>query len=701
MRKIIIAVLVLVVIVSATAFLVYRYKHKPLPTSIGWKAHVITIAGDGSPRMRDGKPSAFSDPFGVAIAPDGTIYVADAGESNRIRKISPDGNVSALAGGSEGFADGVGPSASFSTPSALALGPDANLYVADTGNNRIRKITPAGKVSTVAGDGTAGYVDGPAATAQFNGPVGLAVSRGGDIYVADTYNDVIRMITTEGQVTTIAGGGTPGYADGEQKVALFDTPSGIIVVENSSLIIADTGNRRLRKVSAEGNVTTLPISGEELSRPIGLAFSHDHFLYVTELDRSRVIQVAPDGVARVVAGSGAGFADGSDGAMFNQPTGIAIGPRVNKPTELFVADSGNYLVRKLDQTPVSGTAILLGPLPKLTNETLGEQSLIWPIDPQDRPHEVVATMGEVRGSFDSDDSRHHLHSGLDVFGPYGETVRAVRSEKVTTPLANWGFDSLNEGFRVATISYIHMHVGRDKDGKMFDDSRFIAVNSAEGKLARVRIRRGTRFKPGDAVGTINKMYHVHLNVGPPGGEINPLSLAPVGFKDDIAPTIEKDGIQLFDSSGSRLQEKQDGRLLVRGPVRIVVDAFDRTNMNPDRRRLGLYKLGYQVLKADGTPAPGFDAPRINLLFNRLPWDREATKVAYADESGITVYGSKTTRFLYEVTNTVLDGQFARGVWDTSQLPKGDYVLRIIVADFSGNEGQNGRDVLIRVNQLNP
>jgi sugar lactone lactonase YvrE len=677
MRKILFAAIVLVVLGSATGFFVYRYKNRPVPTVIGWKAHVSTIAGDGSPLV-------LSDPFGVAVGADGTIYVADAGESNRIRKISPDGSVTTLAGGSEGFADGAGTSASFNTPSALALGPDGNLYVADSGNNRIRKITPDGTVSTVAGNGTAGYVDGPAATAEFNGPIGLAVSSSGDIYVADTYNDVIRMITTAGEVTTIAGGGTPGYADGEQKTALFDTPSGIIVVENSSLIVADTGNRRLRKVSAEGNVTTLPISGEELSRPVGLVFSHDHFLYITELDESRVLQVAPNGVARVIA------------SEFNQPTGIAIGSHANKPTELFVADSGNYLVRKLDQITVSGAATSVDPLPKLTNDTLRQQSLIWPVDPQQSPHEVVATMGEVRGSFDSTDSRDHLHSGLDVFGAYGETARAVRSEKVTSPQPNWGFDSLNEGFRVGVVSYIHLHVGRDKDEKMFDDPRFIPVHDGEGKLVRVRVKRGTRFKPGDAVGTINKMYHVHLNIGPPGGEINPLSLGPIGFKDDIAPTIEKDGIQLFDANGVRFTQKNGERLLVSGPVRIVVDAFDRTNLNPNRRRLGLYKVGYQVLKTDGTPASGFEQPRINILFNRLPDDREATKVAYADESGITVYGSKTTRFLYEVTNTVRDGQVARGVWDTSQLPKGDYVLRIIAADFSGNEAQQGRDVLVTV-----
>lgn len=696
MRKLLVVILLLAIAGAIFGYLLYR--RRPLPTPVGWRAHVSTIAGNGSPVSPDGEQSGFSDPFGVAVAKDGTIYVADAGESNRIRKISPDGNVTTLAGGSEGFGDGVGLSALFNTPSALALGPGGNLFVADTGNNRIRKITPEGRVTTVAGDGTAGYVDGPAAKARFNGPIGLAVSEGGDIYVADTYNDVIRMITTEGEVTTIAGAGSPGYADGEQKAARFDTPCGIVIV-NNTLIVADTGNDLLRRVSAEGNVTTFAVSAQNLSSPIGLAVSHDNYLYVTELDRSRVLQIAPDGGTRLVAGDGPGFADGADAARFNQPTGIAIGPITNKPIELYVADSGNYLIRKLDQTTTTGAATPADAYPKLTNETLGEQSLLWPFDPQKSPHEVAATMGEVRGSFDTDDSRHHLHSGLDVFGGYGEPVRAVRSEKVTGPIPNWGLDSINEGFRVGAISYIHIHVGRDKDAKMFDDPRFLPVNDAAGKLARVRVKRGTRFSTGDTVGTVNRMYHVHLNVGPPGGEINPLSLSPIGFTDTIAPTIEKDGIQLFDVSGKRLEETQGDRLLVRGPVRIVVDAFDRTNMNAERRRLGLYKLGYQVLKTDGSPAPGFEKPRVTILFNRLPGDREATKVAYADESGITVYGSKTTRFLYEVTNTVRDGRAARGEWDTSQLPKGDYILRIIAADFSGNEAQEGRDVAVSV--INP
>lgn len=671
MRKLLLLVLVLLILGSAAGYIIFRLTRKPLPTPRAWRAHVITVAGDGS-------PANLADPFGVAVGDDSTVYFSESGNSNRIRKISPEGVVTTLAGGSEGYADGAGAQAQFNTPSALAIDADGNLFVADTGNNRIRKITPEGVVTTVAGDGTAGYVDGPAAQARFNGPIGVAIDKQRNLFVADTYNDRIRKISSEGQVTTVAGGGQPGYVDGPAASALFDTPCAVAVASDGSLIVADTGNRQLRKITADSNVTTLP-ANNDLSRPIALAATHDGFLYVTDSNHSRVVQIAPDSSTHVIA------------SQFIQPAGVAINP---KTYDLYVADSGNYLVRRLtQQSEATAQAAPLEDLPKLTNETLGQESLIWPIAPQDSPHEVVATLGEVRGSFDSPDSRHHLHSGLDVSGQYNETVRVIRDEKVTSPLPNWGLDSLNEGLRVGIVSYIHMHVGRDKDGKMFDDPRFIPINEGE-KLIRIRIKRGTRFKIGDALGTVNRMYHVHMNIGPSGGEINPLSLSPVGFVDDKAPTIES--IQLFDNTGTQIKAKPSDRLSVTGNIRIVVDAYDRTNMNPERRRLGLYKLGYQLLNADGSPAQGFSEPRITILFNRLPPDDEATKVAYAEESGITVYGSAKTRFLYEVTNQVRDGRAERGSWDTSQLPKGDYILRIIAADFSGNEAQEGRDLKITI-----
>ncbi|HEY0169794.1 MAG TPA: NHL repeat-containing protein [Pyrinomonadaceae bacterium] len=738
--------------------------HRPArrATQAGWAARVATVAGDGSPGARDGAAAgaSFGEPYGVAVGPDGSVYVSDAGESNRIRRLTPLGEVLTVAGGRDGFADGAGAAAAFSTPSGLAMDAAGNLYVADTGNNRVRRVTPEGVVATVAGDGAAGFRDGAGAQAQFDAPVGVAVGREGEVYVADTYNDRVRVITKDGSVRTLAGTGTPGHADGGAlDAALFDTPCGLAVAEAGEVFVADTGNNRLRKITKDGQVSTLnlyappdpapaanagaanahvidvtttgdagasitpappPASAApfELSRPVGLALTRDGFLYVTELDRGRVVQVAPDGAARVIAGRGPGFADG-DGrtsARFNQPAGIALA----EDGSLVVADAANYLVRHVTRAQApgdearerggllsslssseaerEGVAPALptreGVLPRIDVASLGA-SFPWPLDPQDRWHEMAATMGEVRGSYGTDDSRHHLHSGVDVFGVLGQTVRAVREEKVSSPLANWGFGGLNEGVRAGLMTYVHLRVGRDgRDEMLGGVTPFVAVRDAEGKVERVRLRRGTRLRVGDALGTINRMYHVHMNLGPAGAELNPLALPFPGFTDAAAPKIEPDGVWLFDEAGARVNEKKGGRPRLRGKVRIVVDAFDQVDGNQARRRLGLYRLGYQLLTPDGHPAPGFERVRVNIEFNRLPPGDEPTKIAYADESGITVYGSARTRFLYELTNTVRDGLAARGSWDTGELPPGDYTLRIVAGDFHGNESTHDLPVTL-------
>lgn len=717
---------------------------EPSRTPAGWRARVSTPAGSGAPGYADGaaRETRFADPFGIAAAPDGSVYVADAGESNRIRKVSPEGSVTTLAGGREGFADGVGAAASFNTPSALALDAAGNLYVADTGNNRVRKVTPEGVVTTLAGDGGAGYVDGPAAQARFDSPVGIAVDKDGNVYVADTYNDRVRIITKDGVVKTLAGSGTPGNADGASASASFDTPCGVVVNEAGEVYVADTGNDRLRKITKDGQVSTLNLSDPasnaqpiaaatdgnanvlnngnanvpspvtfELSNPVGLAITHDGFLYVTELDRSRVVQVAPDGAARVIAGRGPSFADGegSGEARFNQPAGLALA----HDGSLVVADAANYLVRRVSpsqtgegasssnatQTASAQAAPVNSQpsevLPRISVGEFGE-TFPWPVDPQDKWHEIVGTMGEVRGSYDTNDSRHHLHSGVDVFGLYGQTVRVVREEKVASPLPNWGFGGLNEGVRVGLMTYVHLRVGRDEQDRMLEGTRFTPVRDEAGKVSRVRVRRGTRMRVGDALGTINRMFHVHMNLGPPGAEVNPLSLPLPGLTDKTPPTIERDGVRLFDESGTELKEKRGGRLLLRGKVRIVVDAYDQVDGNQSRRRLGLYKLGYQLLTPDGSPAQGFESPRVNFEFNRLPPGPDAPKIAYADESGITVYGSQRTRFLYELTNNVRDGRTSRALWDTSQLPEGDYTLRVLAADFAGNEADANRDLPVTI-----
>lgn len=696
--------------VGALAFFLYQrlWREKPKRTVFGERYVVTTLAGDGSPGFNDGtlNQARFADPFGVAIDSKGILYIADAGENNRIRKITPDGMVTTLAGAEEGFQDGQGASARFNTPSALAVDAHDNLYVADTGNNAIRKIAPDGTVMTLAGGGDAGYQDGTARDARFNAPVGVAVDSEGNVYVADTYNDRIRKVTKEGQVTTVAGGAaSPGYLDGTAMSAGFDTPCGVLVAATGELYIADTGNNAIRKITKDGQVTTLvssaPLADNQslLLAPVGLALTHDGILYATGNDRGRVAQIRQDGSVFAFAGAGSGFSDG-EAARFNSPAGVAI----DKRGALYIADSANYLVRKLmppEEVKASSGAqavqsqVASGVLPRLTRETVGAGEFPWPVDPQRKWHEVTATLGEVRGNYDGE-ARDHLHSGIDIQGAMGATVRAVYDEKVSDPLSNWGFGDLGEGLRVHLMTYVHMRVGRSQQDRPFDDSRFITVPGEENKPARVRVRRGTRFRVGDALGTINRMYHVHLNYGPSGAQANPLVLPFIDFRDAVSPRLERDGIRLFNQSGERLTEMRRGRLVVRGNVSIVVEAYDQVDDNAARRRLGLYKLGYQILRPDGTPAPGFDEPRINIEFNRLPPARDAVRIAYWDASGITVYGSSTTRFLYVVTNIVRDGRASTDTWRASELSAGDYILRIYGADYAGNEISNGRDLPISI-----
>ncbi len=251
--------------------------------------------------------------------------------------------------------------------------------------------------------------------AQFNGPIGLAVMTSGNIYVADTYNDRDSHDHSRwpGQHcrgrghSRLCGRRTEG---GALRHALRHRRSRM-----TTLIVADTGNDRLRKISAGRQRHYVSVTGQDLSSPIGLAVTHDNFLYVTELDRSRVVQIAPDGAARVIAGDGPGFADGSTlAASISQPES-RLDRRVTNQRSCILPIAATIWfeswTRQHAECSNAGRS-----LPKLTNETLEQQSLLWPFDPQKSPHEVVATIGEVRGSFDSDDSRHHLHSGLDVFG---------------------------------------------------------------------------------------------------------------------------------------------------------------------------------------------------------------------------------------------------------------------------------------------
>lgn len=661
----------------------------PGPPPAGLPARIESVAGNGHRGVRDGARSEarFDDPFGIAVAADGTALIADGGASNRIRRVHPDGRVDTFAGSLEGFSDGRGADARFHTPSGLALDAGGVLYVADTGNHAIRRIAPDGTVTTLAGTGEAGFLDGPAAQARFHAPTGVAVDAAGRVFVADGFNDRIRVIEA-GAVRTLAGDGRPGFVDGIGAQARFDTPSGLALDATGALWIADTGNHALRRVAPDGTTTTLALHGDEPdaapASPVSIAIDAQQRLYVGELAQGRVLQIEADGRARVLTGR-------DMAQRLARPAGLAF----DRFGRLWVADAAAYRVHRITQVRRAGAKqnlanVAVGPA---TDAALPDTRGRWPLAPQDGWHEVVGTLGEVRGNFRGE-SRSHLHAGFDVRGDVGTPVLAIADAKVASPYAASGFGDQSERLAIDDLTYIHMRVGRTPRGDVLDP-RFQLIAGDDGHPMRVRIPRGTHIRAGEAIGTINAQAHVHLVVGPSGYQRNAVVLGFRNFVDTVAPRI--DDIELRDALDVPLTAREAGRVVVprdAGGLQIVVEAWDQVDGNLARRRLGLHALGYQILTADGTPVTGFDAPRMTIVFDRMPPHREAVRVAYAGDSGITVHGAARTRFRYVVTNTVRDGRLETGLWDADALPAGDYLVRITARDASGNEAITNRDLAI-------
>jgi sugar lactone lactonase YvrE len=320
---------------------------------------VSTMAGSGSAGSADGIGSAasFNYPTGVAVNAGGTeVYIADL-ENHTIRKISASGVVTTLAGsGTAGSADGTGTAASFHWPYQLALDASGNVYVSDYKNQKIRKITPAGVVTTLAGSGTAGSADGTGAAAQFNFPAGLAVEPGGTVYVSDYLSHTIRKITPAGVVTTLAGSGSIGNADGIGTAASFCYPVGM-AVNGGTLYVADSCNNTIRKVdTTTGLVSTWVGSGSassndgngtaaSISSPHALSMDASGNLYASDWAGQKIRQISPAGEVTTLAGTGAvGSSDGTcTAATFSHPTGVAV----DANGTVYVADYGNHKIRKI------------------------------------------------------------------------------------------------------------------------------------------------------------------------------------------------------------------------------------------------------------------------------------------------------------------------------------------------------------------
>ena len=328
---------------------------------------VSTICGNVLLGTANGtlETARFAFPQGIAVASPDIIFVGD-NMNYRIQKVDVAGNnVSTLAGpppaaivmmAPAGYINATGSDARFSNPIALAADAAGNIYVADHENCAIRKISPAGIVTTFAGGEPKepGYADASGTAARFNGPTGVAVDKDGYVYVVDRKNYRIRKITPMGAVSTLAGNGVQGATDGTGSAALFDQPYGLEVDASGNVYVAD-GNR-LRKITPMGVVTTLAGSAEKgftdgtgtnarFSTIVDVAVDAGGYLYVTDLENNCVRRITPSGVVTTLAGTGAaGTSDGiGTEAMFNAPTGIDI----DATGTLYLVEMASNRVRKI------------------------------------------------------------------------------------------------------------------------------------------------------------------------------------------------------------------------------------------------------------------------------------------------------------------------------------------------------------------
>ena len=321
---------------------------------------VTTFAGSGAQGSADGTGTAasFMFPSGVTVDASGNVYVADT-LNHKIRKISPGGVVGTLAGsGTQGSTDGTGTAASFNQPKGVAVDASGNVYVADTQNSKIRKISSSGVVTSLAGSGTQGSMDGTGTAASFNQPTGVAVDASGNVYVADTQNSKIRKISSSGVVTSLAGSGTQGSTDGTGTAASFNQPTGVAIDASGNVYVADIDNNKIRKISSSGVVTTLAGSGTSgstdgagmgasFSMPRGVVVDASGTVYVADFGNKKIRKISSDGVVTTLAGSGTvGSTDGAGTvASFNYPAGIAI----DTSGTVYVADMSNCKIRKIVQ----------------------------------------------------------------------------------------------------------------------------------------------------------------------------------------------------------------------------------------------------------------------------------------------------------------------------------------------------------------
>jgi sugar lactone lactonase YvrE len=348
-------------IASASLSLSIGNESAPASQSLSLKIPyvVTTLVGTAGTGYAEGAPSVAKIYYPVGVAADlyGNIYIADNG-NNRIRKIASDGTVSTLAGsGAMALQDGTGAQASFNCPQALTTDAQGNVFVSDSGNNCIRKITPAGVVTTLYGCSTATLQDGTGLNARFNHPEDLKFDDQGNLFVADAYNHVLRKIQPNGYVSTYVGSGVAGSADGIGTSATFDQLWGVAIDPQGNLYVTDRYNQVIRKIDASRNVTKYAGNGVAntadgtgtlagFNQPIGIACDAQGYLYVVDAASSKIRKISPNAVVTTIAGSGVNAEGDGTGlaAKFWTPHGMAI----DSQGKLYVVDYSGGAIRKVE-----------------------------------------------------------------------------------------------------------------------------------------------------------------------------------------------------------------------------------------------------------------------------------------------------------------------------------------------------------------
>jgi sugar lactone lactonase YvrE len=467
-------------------------------TTVAGQAGYFSADGSGSNGSIDGPGAAarFNNPRGLAIDANGILFVADT-ENHTVRKITPDGTVTTYAGtaGKYGSIDGVGSAARLSYPWAIAVDDRSNVFFTEADAATVRKITPDGRVTTVAGLAYVfGSVDALGSAARFERTFGLAVDRSGNLYVADgtsggsqrfRFNHTIRKITPDGLVTTLAGlAGSPGSADGTGSLARFSQPFGLAVDVTGTLVVADSSNRTLRRITPTGVVTTLagttgvggstdgPSTHAQFSMPIGVAFGPDGTVFVADGGSNNTIRkITSTGFVTTLAGLPNSLPPQSiDGtgrsAQFTAPGRVAVDPAGN----IYVAD--RRLIRKVSPAGVVTTLVTTEPFTTITALALDRDGNLFVcgdgrilrITPQGIGSLVAVSdsLGYVSGlAFDAIGNIFVADSG-------GRTIRRVTPAGIVTTLAGrTGEFGSNDGVGSAALFRLPTDVAVDRDGNVF------------------------------------------------------------------------------------------------------------------------------------------------------------------------------------------------------------------------------------------